>query len=309
PGVDDVSFASRVPLGATGPSGPFHSAAGPARGAQEFRFVAPGFFRTMGIRLVAGRTFEWTDHDGARRVAMVSESWARTMWGSAEAALGKGIRMGEAGPWAEIVGVAADVHHESLVERPEDTVYLTLGPGEQLAPLMSRTVTFVVRSDRVGTQGFAESLQRAVWSLEPNVPVAQVERMSDLRNRAMERTELTLVLIGITGSMAALLGLVGIYGVTSYVVSQRFREMGIRMALGAQAMALYRMLLGRVALLVTAGVALGLVAAVALSRLMAPLLFGIAAIDPATYAVISGVLMATTLIAGSIPALRVMSGA
>ena len=104
-----IQFASRVPLGATGPSGPFQSAAGPARGAQEFRFVAPGFFRTMGIRLVAGRSFEWTDHEGARRVAMASESWARTMWGSAEAALGKGIRMGATGPWAEIVGVAADV--------------------------------------------------------------------------------------------------------------------------------------------------------------------------------------------------------
>jgi len=239
----------------------------------------------------------------------VSESWARTTWGSAEAALGKGIRMGEAGPWAEIVGVAADVHHESLVERPEDTVYLTLGPGEQLAPLMSRTVTFVVRSDRVGTPGFAESLQRAVWSLEPNVPVAQVERMSDLRSRAMERTEFTLVLIGITGSMAALLGLIGIYGVTSYVVSQRFREMGIRMALGAQAMALYRMLLTRVVLTAAVGIVLGIGLAVALSRQIMPLLFGVTAVDTATYSLMSAVLLTTALLAGAIAARRVTSGA
>jgi ABC-type antimicrobial peptide transport system permease subunit len=212
--------------------------------------------------------------------------------------------MGEAGPWAEVVGVAADVHHESLVERPEDTVYLTLGAGEQLAPLMSRSVTFVVRSSRVGTSGFAESLQRAVWSLEPNVPVAQVERMSDLRDRAMERTELTLLLIGITGSMAALLGLIGIYGVTTYVVSQRFREMGIRMALGAQAMALWRMLLGRVALMVGAGIAAGVVAAMVLARQLSPLLFGVTPVDPATYSVMAALLMITALMAGAVAARR-----
>jgi hypothetical protein len=274
---------------------------------REFRFVAPGFLRSMGIRVLAGRSFDWTDQSGTRRAAMVSNSMARTEWGSAEAAIGKRIRMTPAEPWADVVGVVADVHHESLVNAPEETVYLTL--GERMAAFMSRTVTFAIHSDRVGTAGFLESLHQAVWSLEPDLPLARTERMSDLRRQAMERTTLTLILIGITGAMAAMLGLVGIYGVTSYVVSQRFREMGIRMALGAQAAVLWRLLLGRVALLVTAGVALGLVAAVALSRLMAPLLFGIAAVDPTTYAVISGILMATTLTAGAIPALRVTSGA
>jgi ABC-type antimicrobial peptide transport system permease subunit len=166
-----------------------------------------------------------------------------------------------------------------------------------------------VRSSRVGTPGFAESLQRAVWSLEPNVPVAQVERMSDLRSRAMERTELTLLLIGITGSMAALLGLIGIYGVTSYVVSQRFREMGIRMALGAQAMALYRMLLTRVVLTAAVGVVLGIVLALALSRQILPLLFGVTAVDAATYSLMSAVLLTTALLAGAIAARRVTGGA
>jgi putative ABC transport system permease protein len=307
PGVDAVSFASRVPLGATGPSSAFFLAAGPAPNSQEFRFVAPDFFRTTGIRLVAGRSFNWNDQDGTRRVAMVSASWATATWGSAQAALGKGIRMTPAEPWAEVVGVVADVHHESLVERPENAIYLTL--GERLAPSMSRTVTFVVRSNRVGTPGFAESLQRAVWSLEPDVPLARVERMSDLRSRAMERTELTLVLIGITGTMAALLGLVGIYGVTSYVVAQRFREMGIRMALGAQALTLWRMLLGRVALLAALGVAVGLVTAATLSRQMTPLLFGVAAMDPITYSVMSAALLTTALAAGAMAARRVTSDA
>jgi putative ABC transport system permease protein len=307
PGVEAVSFASRVPLGATGPSSTFFVATGPAPSPQEFRFVAPDFFRTLGIRVVAGRSFDWTDHEGSRRVAMVSDSWARAMWGSAEAALGKGVRMTPAEPWAEVVGVTADVHHESLVERQENTVYLTL--GERMAPFMSRTVTFVVRSERVGTPGFAESLQRAVWALEPDVPLARVERMADLRDRAMARTELTLVLIGINGTMAALLGLIGIYGVTSYVVSQRFREMGIRMALGAQALTLWRMLLGRVALLTAAGIAAGVVTAAGLSRLMTPLLFGVTAVDATTYSVTSTVLLATALVAGAMAARRLAGDA
>jgi hypothetical protein len=306
-GVDAVSFASRIPLGATGPAVPFFVGTTRAPGPQEFRFVAPDFFRTMGIPIVAGRPFDWNDQDGTRRVAMVSESWARAIWGSAEAALGKGVRMTPAEPFAEVVGVAADVHHESLVERPEDTVYLTL--GETMAAVAARTVTFVVRSDRVGTPGFVESLQRAVWTLEPGVPLARIERMADVRDRAMERTELTLVLIGITGAMAALLGLVGIYGVTSYVVSQRFREMGIRMALGAPALTLWLMLLGRVALLAAAGVAAGIVTAMALSRLIAPLLFGVTPMDAATYSATSSFLLLTTLLAGAMAARRLAGGA
>jgi predicted permease len=307
PGVDAVSFASRVPLGATGPAVPFFVGTTREPGPQEFRFVAPDFFRTMGIRIVAGRPFDWNDQDGTRRVAMVSASWARAMWGSAEAALGKGVRMTPAEPFAEVVGVAADVHHESLVERPEDTVYLTL--GERMAAFSGRTVTFVVRSERVGTPGFVESLQRAVWALEPDVPLARIERMADVRNRAMERTELTLVLIGITGTMAALLGLVGIYGVTSYVVSQRFREMGIRMALGAQALGLWRLLLGRVAALTLVGVVVGVVTAAGLSRQIAPLLFGVQAMDPGTYALMSAVLLVTALMAGAMAARQVTGDA
>ena len=312
PGVSAVGFATRVPLGATGPSTPFFvetapSSSAQARRPQEFRFVSPGFFQTMGIRLVAGRAFDWTDQGGARRVAIVSESMARTAWGNAETAVGKRIRMTPAEPWAEVVGVVGDVHHESLVEAPEQAVYLTL--GERMAEFMGRTVTFVVRSDRVGTSGFLEGLQEAVWSVAPELPLAQTQSMGSIWRRAMDRTTLTLILIGITGTMAALLGLIGIYGVTSYVVSQRFREMGIRMALGAQALALWRTLLGRVALLTAVGVALGVGTAVALSRQITPLLYGVTAVDPATYSLMSALLLATALMAGAVAARRVTSGA
>jgi len=311
PGVAKVGFASRVPLGDPGPSSSLFietsASTAPTPRQQEIRFASPGFLESMGIRLVAGRSLNWTDQDGSRRVVLVSESMARREWGSAQAAIGKRIRMTPAEQWAEVVGVAGDVHQESLVEEPEATVYFTL--GERLAQFMSRTVTFAVRSDRVGTPGFLDNLQQAVWSVAPELPLARTERMGDVWRRAMEGTTLTLVLIGITGTMAALLGLIGIYGVTSYVVAQRFREMGIRMALGAQAATLWRLLLGRVVMLVAVGVVLGVLGAVWLSRLMTPLLFGVAAVDPATYFVISALLMSTALVAGAIPALRVTSGA
>jgi len=311
PGVAKVGFASRVPLGDPGPSSSLFietsASTAPTPRQQEIRFASPGFLESMGIRLVAGRSLNWTDQDGSRRVVLVSESMARREWGSAQAAIGKRIRMTPAEQWAEVVGVAGDVHQESLVEEPEATVYFTL--GERLAQFMSRTVTFAVRSDRVGTPGFLDSLQQAVWSVAPELPLARTERMGDVWRRAMEGTTLTLVLIGITGTMAALLGLIGIYGVTSHVVAQRFREMGIRMALGGQAATLWRLLLGRVVMLVAVGVVLGVLGAVWLSRLMTPLLFGVAAVDPATYFVISALLMSTALVAGAIPALRVTSGA
>jgi putative ABC transport system permease protein len=306
-GIDTVGFASRVPLGNSGPSAGFFienkTPAGVAPPQQEFRYVSPGFFQTIGARLVAGRDFDWTDHHEARRVAMVSERMARREWGSASAAIGGRIRMTPAEPWREIVGVVGDIHHESLVEPPPDSVYLTL--GEPLAQYMSRTVTFAIRSSRVGTPGFLEELQKSVWSVDGSLPLANVQTMADHYGRAMERTALTLVLLGVTAGMALLLGLVGIYGVISYIVSLRIREIGIRLALGAQMAVLRRMLMGRVLALVLAGLAVGLAGAALLARLMESLVFGVTPHDPVTYAQVSATLGLTAICAGYLPARRI----
>ena len=305
-GVDRVGFASRVPLGKTGPSAGFFienkTPAGIAPPQQEFRYVSPDFFKTIGARLVAGRDFNWTDHHEARQVAMVSERMARREWGSASAAVGGRIRMTPAQPWREIVGVVGDIHHESLVEPAPDSVYLTL--GDPLAQYMSRTVTFVIRSARVGTQGFLEELQKSVWSVDTTLPLATVQTMADYYGRAMERTALTLVLLGVTAGMALLLGLVGIYGVISYIVSLRVREIGIRLALGAQISVLRRMLMGHVLALVLVGLALGLAGAAMLARLMESLVFGVTPHDPVTYAQVSALLGLTAIVAGDLPARR-----
>ena len=306
-GVESAGFASRVPLADSGPSAGFFienkTPPGMAPPQQEFRYVSPDFFETIGARLVAGRDFTWTDHREPRRVAIVSERMARREWGSASAAVGRRIRMTPAEPWREIVGVAGDIHHESLVEPAPDSVYLTL--GEPLAQYMSRTVTFVIRSSRVGTQGFLEELQRSVWSVDGSLPLANVQTMADYHGRATERTALTLLLLGVAAGMALLLGLVGIYGVISYIVSLRTREIGIRLALGAQMAVLRRMLMGRVVALVLVGLALGLAGAAMLARLMESLVFGVTPHDAVTYAQVSALLGLTAICAGYLPARRI----
>jgi ABC-type antimicrobial peptide transport system permease subunit len=174
-----------------------------------------------------------------------------------------------------------------------------------LSEVLSRTVTFVVRSERIGTTGFLEDLQRAVWSVNSSLPLGSVQTLGDLYDRSMARTALTLVLLAIAGAMALGLGLVGIYGVISYMLSLRTREIGIRMALGAHSANLQRLLLRQVLALVLIGTALGLGGAVALAQAMESLLFGVTALDPATYAIVAALLVATAAVAGYLPARHV----
>ena len=304
-GVESVGFASERPLTGNGPSGPFLSdkpAAAP-RGL-EFRYTSPGIFQSWGTPLVAGRTFEWNDVYNKLPAVVISDSVARREWGSGSAALGKHLRSGPTRPWLEIIGVVGDIRHDGLEQPAPDTVYLS--SGDLTAQYVARSMSFFVRGDRVGTAGFMEDFQKAVWSVNPNLPLGNVQTMSDIYSQSMARTSLTLVLLAITASMALLLGLVGIYAVISYALAQRTREIGIRMALGARNAALKRMLLRQVVSLVAVGVILGLAGAAGLSRIMTSLLFGVAALDPLTYAAVSGLLIGTALLAGYLPARRVI---
>ena len=162
----------------------------------------------------------------------------------------------------------------------------------------------MLRSDRVGTSGFVEDVQRAIWSVNASLPLAGVQSMGDVYQRSLARTSLTLLLLGITASMALLLGVIGVYGVISYSLAQRTHEIGIRIALGAPSAALKRLVLGHVALLVGIGVAIGLVGAAALTRLMRTFLFGVGALDPATYVTVCALLVGSALVAGYLPARR-----
>ncbi|HEX5047592.1 MAG TPA: ABC transporter permease [Gammaproteobacteria bacterium] len=305
PGVENVGYGNRLPLTGTGPNGPFgfdNAPEAPAT-ALEFRYVSPNYLSALGAPLVAGRNFEWAEIDAGRRVAIISANAATAQFGSPAAAVGKRVRHGPDTPWMEIVGVAADVRHNGVDQPAPATIYMP--QTEFLAQFMSRQAVFFVRSERAGTPGFVEDLQRAVRSLNAQLPLGSVQTLGEVYDRSLWRTSLTLVLLAITAGMALALGLVGIYGVISYVLAQRTREIGIRMALGAPNAALLSLILGRVLVLVGMGVALGLGGAAALTRLMRSLLFGVTALDPMTYAAVSAVLIATALLAGYLPARRV----
>jgi predicted permease len=272
-----------------------------------YKFVAPGFFSTAGTRLIAGRDFTWQDVYGLRPVLLVSDGLAREYWGSAQAALGKRVREFSSSPWSEVVGVVEDVHENGVQAAPPEIVYwptLAIGLyGSKEAQAM-RGATFVLRSERAGSQGFVDEVRQAVWSVNANLPVATVQTMQNVYEKSVARTSFTLVMLGIAGAMSIALGVIGIYGVLSYTVSQRRREIGIRLALGAQRDNVLGMVLGSGARMALVGVGIGVVIALALTRGMSSLLFGVTAHDPLTFALVAVLLFAVALAACWIPARR-----
>jgi hypothetical protein len=274
-----------------------------------FKYASPGFFATAGTRLVAGREITWPEVYGLRPVVTVSENLARKLWGTPAAALGRELRVSPGMPWHEVIGVVQDVRENGFYEPPPPTVYwptmsayIGIGSGTNAI----RGVSYAIRSERSGTEAFLNEMQQAVWSVAPSLPVAP-RTMLDVYERSLERTSFTLVMLAIAASMALLLGVVGIYGVISYAVSQRRREIGIRAALGAQQRDLERMFVRYGLALAAVGVAIGLVVAAGLTRLMSTLLFGITPLDPLTYAVVPVVLVIATVFASYWPARRAAS--
>ncbi len=200
-----------------------------------------------------------------------------------------------------------DVHENGVEKKAPETVYWPTMMAGLLCNWPWRTVravTFAVRSDRTGTQGFVNQVRQAVWSVNASLPVASTRTMQDIYDQSMTRTSFTLVMLGIAGAMALLLGIIGIYGVIAYSVSQRRREIGIRLALGAPQSDLQRMFIRYALELAVIGVVIGLAAAAGLTRLMSSLLFGIAPMDPVTYAAVPAVLLAAALLASYVPARR-----
>jgi ABC-type antimicrobial peptide transport system permease subunit len=170
--------------------------------------------------------------------------------------------------------------------------------------LVRRSLAIAVRSDRVGTPGFLQDVQRAVWSVNPDLPLANVRTLREIADRSMARTSFTLVMLSIAAGMALLLGVVGIYGVIAYSISQRTREIGIRMALGASQRNVRALFVRHGLLLTGIGVACGFAAAVPLTRLMEALLYGTSPLDPMTYAAVALILLGATLVAAYLPARR-----
>src|SRR5712692_7326670 len=311
PGVASVSISSKVPMTGQGWHDPIfienHTyAEGELPPLRSFRFISPEYLGTMGTPLVAGRQITWNDTYKKIPVAMVSENLAREYWHDPSAALGKRIRVGSKDDWREIIGVVGDVYDEGVSKPATTTVYwpLLMDHFESDDSMSMREVAFAIRSSRTGSQSFLNEVRQAVWSLNPNLPLAEVHSLDFFYKRSMARTSFTLIMLGVAGSMALLLGVVGIYGVIAYSVSQRTREIGIRMALGAQQPTVTGMFVRHGLLLTGVGVACGLVAAVLLMRLMSTLLFNVNPVDPVTYGAVSLGLVATAWLASYLPSRR-----
>ena len=312
PGVSSAGFAASVPMSGAEPSwdeilveGKNYDSDNPPM--RLYNYVSPGYFRTAGTRMVAGRDFKWEEVYGVRPVGIVSEGLARELWGSPQAAVGKRFREFPSSPWREVVGVVQDVRENGVDQVSPATVYWPSLTGDYTAPAKLgawRTVYFALRSDRAGTQTFINEMQRAVWSVNSNLPVADVSTMQDIYSDSMARTSFTLVMLAIAGAMALALGVLGIYGVISYAVSQRTREIGIRMALGAKRSELVWMFVRSALVLAGVGMAVGLGAAAALMRLMRTLLFGISPLDPVTFVVVPVTLLVAAALASYLPARR-----
>ncbi|MDP6606612.1 MAG: ABC transporter permease [Dehalococcoidia bacterium] len=311
PGVTSVGGSSSITMDGSTSMDPIFVEVQPTADGQlppirRFKWVGGNYFETMGIRLVAGRTLTWADAHQTLRVAVVTENFTREYWDDPPAALGKRIRQTPDSPWREIVGVVGNVRDDGVDQPAPAVVYW---PMHQLnwwddQRALHRMLRYVVRSDRLGSPTFLGEIQRAVWDLNPNLPVANVQPLARIYDRSMAQTSFALVLLAIAAGVAVLLSVVGIYGVIAYVASQRTREIGIRMALGAQTTDVTQLFLRHGLALTAVGVVLGLVGAVALTRLMSAMLFGVSAVDPTTYVAAAVGLGLTALLATYIPARR-----
>ena len=311
-GVSSAGLISNLPMDGQGWTDPIFTKdrvypEGQIPPLRRFKFVSPGLFRTMGNPLLAGRDFEWTDSHEERPVAIVSENMARELWGSPSAALGKQIRESHTGPWREVVGVVGDERDDGVNQKAPAIAYwpILMKEFEGDAHSIRRSLVFAVRSPRTGSQAFLQEIRQAVWSINPNVPVADVGTMKVVYDKSLARTSLTLVMLAIAGAMALLLGVIGIYGVISYSVSQRTREIGIRMAIGANQHELTQMFVRHGLALAAIGVACGLSAAVVLMRLLSKLLFEVSPLDPLTYGTVAVGLVSAAILASYVPARRV----
>ncbi len=273
---------------------------------RRFAFVIPGFFETEGTPLVAGRDFTWTDIYKTLPVAIISENFAREYWDSPANAIGKRIRVATTDDWREIIGVAANVYGDGVSKTPPSMVYWPIMRDrfEGQAHDVATYTGFGVRSPRAGSEAFLKEVREAVWSVNPNLPLSNVHTLGAFYTRSMARTSFTLIMLAVAGGMALLLGVVGIYGVIACSVSQRVREIGIRMALGAQQQSVTGMFIRHGLILTGIGAAFGLVAAAIVMRLMSSLLFHVNPVDPITYAAVTLGLIFTAFIASYLPSRR-----
>ncbi len=311
PGVTSVGLSNSITMDGNTDNDPLFFEDFPEPGGRmpnpiRFKWVGPGYVESMGNRLVAGRVLTWADMYGGAPAVMISENLARQRFKTPAAAIGRRVRPTPKDDWREIVGVVGDERDDGVAQAAPMIVFwpFLMNQFWGNSPFVQRTMGYAIRTTRADSAGLLKEVQQAVWSVNANVPLANVRTLAELRSRSMAQTSFALTMVGVAAGIALLLGVVGIYGVVAYIAAQRTREVGIRMALGAQPAQVSALFLRQGLLLSGAGVLIGIGAALAVTQLMASLLFGVAATDPATYVIVSAALGAVSLLATWLPAYR-----
>src|SRR5215475_11022203 len=314
PGVKDAAAATSVPIGGGNPATVIQIEGGPSeddlRRTAEFRVVSPRYFRTLGIQLLSGRFLEDSDHEKARPVAVINESLARAYWPN-EDPIGRRFRLLDAGPenartvFLTVVGVVADAKNNSLTGAADKEAYVSMRQRTVAIARMgfARQMTLAVRTS-VEPMNLTNAIRQEVWAIDRSVPITETRTMEQILATVTTQPRFNATLLGIFAAVALALAGVGIYGVLSYSVTQRTREIGIRVALGARRGDVLRLVVRQGMFLTSLGVAIGLAASFALTRLMRGLLYEVNSTDPSTFALIALILTGVALVACYLPARR-----
>ena len=306
PGVKSAAVTTNLPLYLQGNSITinFDGRPEPPPGQRPVvvtRVISPSYFSTMSIPLLAGRNINDQDRLELPAVVVISETMAKRFW-PGEDPIGKRIVAGPLNSppeeWMTVIGIVKDVRQFELVADPKPQMYLSYQQASFFEP------NDLVVSTTVDPVSLAATVRKAVWEVDKDQPVSNIRTMEDILSESIARQRFTMLLLGIFAGVALLLAAVGIYGVMSYSLAQRTHEIGIRMALGAQRSHVLKLAVGQGLKLVLIGVAIGLAAALALTRVMKTLLFGVSATDPTTIVAISVLLVGVALLASYIPARR-----
>ena len=302
PGVQSAGLTAYLPLSGTDNGWGFVIEGRPALRTGEYQMakyrpVSPGYFETIGIPLLRGRAFISADNEDAPFAVVINESMARIYWGQ-ENPVGQRLQFGPP-IWRTVIGVVGDVHHEGLDAelRPEMYVPFAQSPNNE-----ART-TVVIRTT-VNPSAVTVALRKAVSTIDPAAPLDRVETMEQLVSASVGQPRFRTALLAVFSMLALVIASIGIYGVMNYLVMQRTRELGIRLAVGATGGDVLRLVLGRAAMLIAVGLCLGLLGSVVLARLVAGLLYGVTPLDSLTFAAVSLLLSAVALFASYIPARR-----
>jgi len=305
PSVRSAAFTAYLPLAGVDNSRSFDVEGRPAKPAgvydvTKYRPVSPGYFETIGIPIERGRGFEAGDVEDRPLVVAVNESMARMFWG-AQNPVGQRVRF-DNGEWRTIVGVVGDVHYEGLAEKPGPEMYIPYGqvPNVEARPI-------IVARTLIEPTNLISALRKAVSEVDPSVPMDQIETMKQIVSTSVGQPRFRTAVLFVLAFLAVFVASIGLYGVMSYLISQRTREFGIRVAVGASTGALLRLVLGQAVKLVSIGISLGLVGAMVLAKSIASLLYGITPFDTATFASMSLLLALVAFAASYIPARRAAS--